>query len=95
MKRKGAKGKKVRKQLFDAAGLKAFAIHLKKVRNEQGFTQADLSHNAGVSTSQVGRIETAQINPTLSTIFQIARALEVPPSKLFEFKLPPGPKSKN
>ncbi len=94
MKRKGAKKRKVRKQLFDEAGLKAFAIHLKKVRNEKGFTQEDLSYGADVSTSQIGRIETAQINPTLSTIFQIARALDVPASKLFEFKLPPGPKSK-
>jgi len=94
MKRKGAKKGKVRKQLFDEAGIKAFAVHLKKVRNEVGFTQEDLSYKAGVSTSQIGRIETAQINPTLSTIFQIARALEVPASKLFEFKLPPGPKSK-
>ena len=95
MKRKGAPKKKVRKQLFDEAGLKAFAIQLKKVRNEKGFTQEELSYNAGLSTSQVGRIETANINPTLSTIFQIARALDIPPSKLFEFKLPPGPKSKN
>jgi len=95
MKKKGAPKKKVRKQLFDEAGLKAFAIQLKKVRDERGLTQADLSHNAGVSLSQVGRIETANINPTLSTIFQIARALDVSPSKLFEFKLPPGPKSKS
>jgi transcriptional regulator with XRE-family HTH domain len=94
MKRDGSKRRKVRKQIFDASGLKAFAIQLKKVRGERGFTQADLSHNAGVSISQVARIETAKINPTLSTIFQIARALDVPPSKLFDFKLPVGPKKK-
>jgi len=95
MKRKGAKKVKVRKQLFDEAGLKAFAIHLKKIRIEAGLTQADLSDKANVAISQVARIETAQSNPTLSTIFQIIRALDVPASKLFEFKLPAGPKSKN
>jgi transcriptional regulator with XRE-family HTH domain len=94
MKRKVPGKKKIRKLLFDEAGLKAFASHLKKVRAEQGFTQAALADEAGMSTSQVGRIETAIINPTLSTIFQIARALNVSPSRLFEFKLPPGPKSK-
>lgn len=94
MKKASVKKRKIRKQLFDEAGLKAFAIHLKKVREEKGFTQADLSFEAEVSTSQIGRIETARINPTLSTIFQIARALNVPPSKLFEFKLPIVPKRK-
>ncbi|MGP8216891.1 MAG: helix-turn-helix domain-containing protein [Bacteroidia bacterium] len=95
MKRKVAGKKKIRKQLFDEAGLLVFASHLKKVRVEQGFTQAALADEAGMTTSQIGRIETAFSNPTLSTIFQIARALNVPPSRLFEFKLPPGPKSKN
>jgi transcriptional regulator with XRE-family HTH domain len=94
MKRKTAGKKNTRKQLFDEAGLRAFATHLKKVRAEQGFTQAALADEAGMTTSQVGRIETAFINPTLSTIFQIARALNVPASRLFDFKLPPGPKSK-
>jgi transcriptional regulator with XRE-family HTH domain len=94
MKRKPAKKKRERKQLFDEAGLKAFAIHLKKVRVERGFTQESLSYEADISTSQIGRIETATINPTLSTIFQIARAMDIPASRLFEFKLPPGPKHK-
>jgi DNA-binding XRE family transcriptional regulator len=95
MKRNLKKKSRERKQLFDEAGLKAFAIHLKKVRSECGFTQEALSHEADISTSQIARIETASINPTLSTIFQIARALGVPASRLFEFKLPPGPKRKD
>ncbi|MGP8215557.1 MAG: helix-turn-helix domain-containing protein [Bacteroidia bacterium] len=94
MKPTGKKKKKVRKQLFDEAGLKAFAAQLKKVRKEQGFTQEELAYQSGIALSQVARIETYRINSTLSTIFLIARTLKVPASKLLDFKLPAGPKRK-
>jgi transcriptional regulator with XRE-family HTH domain len=91
---KPSRKKRVRKQFFDEAGLKAFATHLKKVRKEMGFTQEELSYQSGITLSQIARIETARINPTLSTIFQLSRTLKITTSRLFEFKLPQGPKRK-
>jgi DNA-binding XRE family transcriptional regulator len=92
VKKKLAKKKKIgsRVFIFDEKGLKAFAKTLKKVRKEQGFTQESLANEAGMSVSQIARIETIKINPSLSTVFQIARTLKVPISRLFDFKLPKG-----
>jgi len=82
------KRKNKRKLIFDAAGLAAFGSRLKYLRAEAGFTQAQLAFEAGVSLSQIARIETARINPTLSTVFTISRALDIPLSVMFDFDLP-------
>lgn len=80
--------KNKRKLIFDEVGLKAFAAHLKSVRKKKRFTQEMIAYESGLSLSQIARIETAVINPTLSTIFTIARTLDIPLSELFDFKLP-------
>lgn len=76
-----------RKLVFDEEGIEAFAVQLKIVRLREGFTQSQLAFESGLSLSQIARIETARINPTLSTVFTIARTLNVPPADLFNFKL--------
>jgi len=76
-----------RKLIFDEEGIKAFAIQLKKIRIREGFSQSQLAFESGITLSQIARIETARINPTLSTVFIIARTLNVPLADLFNFKL--------
>jgi transcriptional regulator with XRE-family HTH domain len=76
-----------RKLIFDEEGIKAFAIQLKKIRIREGFSQSQLAFESGLSLSQIARIETARINPTLSTVFTIARTLNVPLADLFNFEL--------
>lgn len=76
-----------RKLIFDEEGIKAFAIQLKKIRIKEGFSQSQLAFESGLSLSQIARIETARINPTLSTVFAIARTLNVPLADLFNFGL--------
>lgn len=76
-----------RKFVFDEEGLKLLAKRLKELRSEKGFTQEDLAYESELSLSQIARIETVKINPTVSTIFIIARTLNVPVSALFDFKL--------
>lgn len=76
-----------RKLIFDQSGLEAFAVQLKKIRTDKGFTQNQLSFEAGISISQIARIETARINPTLSTVFVLARTMGVPLSELFDFQI--------
>lgn len=73
-----------RKLIFDEEGLRLFAETLKAVRKSKGITQEELSHKSGLTLSQIARIETVRINPTLSTVFRICRALEVEPVELFE-----------
>ena len=79
--------KQKRKLIFDEKALKLFALNLKSIRQEKKFTQQQLAFESGLSLSQIARIETAKINPTISTVFQIARTLEVSPKELFEFEL--------
>jgi transcriptional regulator with XRE-family HTH domain len=82
------KTKKVkRKLIYDEEGLKLLAQTLKRVRAKRNYTQEDLAYESGLSLSQIARIETVKINPTVSTIFRIARTLDVDVSDLFEFKL--------
>ncbi|MEI7594140.1 MAG: helix-turn-helix transcriptional regulator [Bacteroidota bacterium] len=85
MKNKRSNGRTL---IFDQVGIETFAIHLKLLRQELGITQNQLAFEAGISLSQIARIETARINPTLSTIFAIARALDVPLASIFNFSLP-------
>ncbi|MBK9282766.1 MAG: helix-turn-helix transcriptional regulator [Sphingobacteriaceae bacterium] len=78
---------KKRVLIYDEEGLKLLASSIKGVRASKGYTQEDLAYESGLSLSQIARIETCKINPTVSTIFQIARTLKVNVSELFDFRL--------
>ena len=78
---------KKRKLIFDQAGLTAFAEHLKQLRAHHQITQEQLAYKSGLTLSTIARIETVQINPTLSTIFSIARALDIDLKELFDFSI--------
>lgn len=83
-----AKVKKITKvQIRDVEGLRLLAKKLKELRSIKGYTQEDLAYESGLSLSQIARIETSKINPTVSTLFQIARTLKIKPSELVDFKL--------
>lgn len=79
--------KKSRKLIFDQEGLELLAKRLKEIRAEKGLSQEELAYRSEITLSQIARIETVRINPTVSTIFKIARALDVTPSEIFNFEL--------
>ena len=55
-------------------------------RKARGLTQEQLAEKLGTSTSYIGSIESKTYKPiSLTTLFRIARALDVPPSKFLEF----------
>lgn len=81
---------KTRKLIFDQEGLELLAKRLKEIRSEKNISQEELAYRSEITLSQIARIETVRINPTVSTIFKIARALDVRPSELFNFELPPS-----
>ncbi len=85
--KKVQKAKKKRKLIFDEEGLKAFAERFKQVRKENKYTQEQLAFESGLSLSQIARIETARINPTVSTVFAVARAMDVRVEEFFKFDL--------
>lgn len=71
--------------LRDQESLTQFGIRLRQVRKAQGFTQESLAAAAEVEFSQIGRIERGIINTSLSTVFVLARTLQVDVRELFDF----------
>ncbi len=64
--------------------LKSFGRHLQRVRQAKGITQEDLAYKSNISLSQIARIETGVINPTLCTLAAIAKNLGVSLKELFD-----------
>ena len=79
------KSDKKRKLIFDDEGLKLLALRIKQIRNLKNITQEELAYRSVLTLSQIARIETVKINPTVSTLFRIAKALDVSMSELFDF----------
>jgi transcriptional regulator with XRE-family HTH domain len=66
--------------------MKALGKRIKELRKVQDLSQEDLSYEADIPLSQVGRIERGEINPTVSTLAAISAALEKDLKELFNFK---------
>ena len=64
----------------------AFGKNLKMLRNEAKLSQEDLANDCDISISQIGRIERGEINTTISTLFVLAKALNIEVKDLFDFK---------
>ena len=60
----------------------AFGQALRSLRLAAGLSQEQLGLESGVQRNFISLIETGQNQPTVSTIFKLAAALDVKPSKL-------------
>jgi transcriptional regulator with XRE-family HTH domain len=63
--------------------LKEFGNNLKKIRTQKGLSLRALSYECSIDFSDIGKIERGEINITLLTIMQLAKALNVPVVELF------------
>ena len=61
----------------DDAAIDAFARSLQRRRRAQGFSQEELAHRAGLSTSYISLLETRRRQPTLSVMVGLARELGI------------------
>jgi transcriptional regulator with XRE-family HTH domain len=64
--------------------MQSFGGQLRSLRNQKGMTQEELGYKAGISTSQIARIEAGILNTTISTVICISRAMDLEPGVLFE-----------
>jgi transcriptional regulator with XRE-family HTH domain len=62
--------------------IKNFGLNIRKLRKERKLSMQKLANIAEIEISQIYRIETGKINPKLTTILSIARALEVSSKEL-------------
>lgn len=78
---------KGKKNYTDEEGIKAFADHFKKIRKKFGYTQESLAHASNITLSQIARLETGKINPSLSQLILFAETMEIPFSEFFDFEI--------
>lgn len=62
----------------------AFGEVLRKLRLEKGLTQEGLGLEAGIERNFVSLIERGLNLPTIATLFKLAQALGIPPSRIVE-----------
>lgn len=58
-------------------GVTPLATAIKNARIAKGYSQNDLSSSSGISSDHISRIECGSINPYLSTLELICKALEI------------------
>jgi len=59
-----------------------FARILRQRRHELGFSQEELGYRAGVTMRYISLLECNKRQPTISTLFSLSHALNIPLSKL-------------
>lgn len=62
----------------------AFGQVLRDLRREAGLTQEQLGFEAGLERNFISMLELGQRQPSLATVFKLARALHIPPPRLVE-----------
>ena len=59
--------------------------HIQKLRELKGISQQDLAAKCNFEKSNMSRLESGRVNPTLSTLGKVADALDVTLAELFAF----------
>ena len=62
---------------------KEIGTTVKALRTEQKMTTTDLAKKVGISQAQISRLENGQQGFRSGTLVKIAKALKVPPFRLF------------
>lgn len=71
-------------KIFPKTVPEVFGEVLRGYRNRSGFSQEGLAEAAGLDRSFISMLERGERQPTLETLFSLARALDVAPSLLIE-----------
>ena len=66
--------------------LTAFGNNLRLLRKRKGLTMTELANLCDIEYRQISDIELGKINTTLSTIYLLSAALEIPVKELFDFE---------
>jgi len=57
--------------------IKAFGLHLRKLRDKHGLSQQDIADRADINKKTIQRIENGKLNPSLETLVALALGLEI------------------
>lgn len=64
----------------------AFGAHIKKIRLSKKYSLLQVDQRCDLDESNISKIEHGKVNIQLSTIFELAKGLEVEPKELLDFK---------
>lgn len=64
----------------------AFGENLRKIRDSKKISLLQLSYSCSVDESKISKIEHGKFNIKLSTLFELARGLNISPRKLLDFE---------
>jgi len=62
----------------------AFGNVIKRLQAEKGLSQEKLSFESGLDRSYISQLECGHRQPSLVTIFQLAKALQTSPAQILE-----------
>lgn len=72
---------KVKKEILQ----KKIGQRIVELRTKQDLSQADLARLCNKDRQTLERLENGKVNPTLFTLFEVAKALDVPLRELVDF----------
>ncbi|SDP90536.1 Helix-turn-helix [Mucilaginibacter sp. OK268] len=72
------------KQRRNEKAILTLATNIRKYRQERNLTIEELANLIEVDYSQIGRMERGIVNPNISIVFDIAKALGIKASQLLE-----------
>ncbi|RDC58701.1 helix-turn-helix domain-containing protein [Adhaeribacter pallidiroseus] len=67
------------------AEISSFGRHLRKLRQERGYSQQALADEANLAKQTIYRIEKAQFTVTLDVLVSLSEALQMPLKELVDF----------
>ena len=56
-----------------------------ELRSQKGWTQSDLARASNKDRQAIEKLENGKVNPTVYSLYEISKALEVPLKKLMDF----------
>ncbi len=59
--------------------------NIQKIRESKGISQQELAAKCNFEKSNMSRLEAGRVNPTLSTLEKVAKALDVSLAEIFTF----------
>jgi transcriptional regulator with XRE-family HTH domain len=62
-----------------------FGFNLKKIRNSKGLSLRAMARNCDIDDSNISKIENGKFDVQLSTIFELAKGLNIHPKDLLDF----------
>jgi transcriptional regulator with XRE-family HTH domain len=68
-----------------------FGPEVRRRRKALGLTLEELAERAGLTPNYLGTVETGKRDPSLSTVYGVAKGLRVPPADLFAGSASIGP----